>query len=208
MVLALAGCSDSGKAVEVTGMAGEPYEVVDGQCVGEVFEDGPFAGQQDAEGDIYRHTYAYREDSGVPWVSDERVAGGYEYAADIDFQEDGDACVGDFTVARWPSASRTTRRTGPGTAPLGGTYLRRVAGGRTDRARAGDGRVGKRRGAAGLLPAPAVGACTLDLEVVRRLSWTSLPCSNRWLMPRSGRGWRCGWSAGTAVRSVRRTLPW
>lgn len=78
-------------------MAGEPYEVVYGQYVGEVFDDGPCADQQDVEGDIYRHRFAHGEDSGVPWVSDERVAGDYEYVADIDFQEDGDACVGYFT---------------------------------------------------------------------------------------------------------------
>jgi hypothetical protein len=96
-LMTLAGCSHSGEWVEVTGMAGEPYEVVYGQYVGEVFDDGPCADQQDVEGDIYRHRFAHGEDSGVPWVSDERVAGDYEYVADIDFQEDGDACVGYFT---------------------------------------------------------------------------------------------------------------
>ena len=33
----------------------------------------------------------------MPWVSDERVAGDYEYLADVDFQEEGDRCVGHFS---------------------------------------------------------------------------------------------------------------
>jgi hypothetical protein len=97
MAMALAGCSDSGASVEVTGVGGEPYEAVPGETVGEVFADGPCADWQDIEGEIIRYTFAYGEDSGVPWLSDERVAGDYEYLADVDFQEEGDTCVGYFS---------------------------------------------------------------------------------------------------------------
>ena len=78
MTLALAACSDSDESVEVTGMGGEPYESIPGEDVGEVFSDGPCADWQDLEGTIIRYTFAAGEDSGVPWVSDERVAGDYE----------------------------------------------------------------------------------------------------------------------------------
>ena len=97
MMLILAGCSDSAGSVEVTGVGGQPYEAIPGQDVGEVFADGPCFPWQDIEGTLIRYTFAAGEDSGVPWVSDKRVAGDYEYLASVDFQEEGDICVGHFS---------------------------------------------------------------------------------------------------------------
>ena len=98
LALALAGCGGSDESVEVTGFGGRGGPDSDpGQNVGEVFADGPCEGWQDIEGAVIRYTFAYGEDSGVPWVSDERVAGDYEYQAAIDFEEDGETCVGSFT---------------------------------------------------------------------------------------------------------------
>ena len=55
-------------------MIGAPDEEVFGEYVGEAFTDGPCVGWQDHDGTVCRQTWLYGEESGVPWVSDQRVA--------------------------------------------------------------------------------------------------------------------------------------
>ena len=98
LALARAGCSDSAEPGNVPGVIGAPDEEVFGEYVGEEFTDGPCVGWQDYAGTVYRQTWSYGEESGVPWVSDQRVAGNYEHSMDMDIQDEGDTCVAYFTA--------------------------------------------------------------------------------------------------------------
>lgn len=98
MTLTLAGCSDADEAVDVTGIVGAPDEEIRGEPIGAEFTEGPCAGHQDYEGNVYRSVWSYGEDSGGTWVSDQRLTGDYEQSMDIDFQDEGDTCVGSITA--------------------------------------------------------------------------------------------------------------
>ena len=97
--LMLVACSDSQEPVEVTGLIGAPDEEIFGEYVGEAFTDGACAGWQDYAGTIYRATWSHGEESGVPWVSDQRVAGDYEHTFAVDVRDEGEVCVAYLTAA-------------------------------------------------------------------------------------------------------------
>lgn len=98
LALMLVACSGSPEPVEVTGVIGAPDEEVFGESVGERFTDGPCVGWQDYEGTVYRQRWSYGEESGVPWVSDQRVSGDYEHTMVVDVRDEGEGCVAYITA--------------------------------------------------------------------------------------------------------------